>query len=115
MSTYTYQEATPKQIVGSGGAGRIKTSFKKLLATFGSPKVVESFDKKVRVQWAFKVDRQEAGAKVGTLIVTIYDYKDDNKLEKVTDWHIGGKGNAKEIVNWVCEKLDLDPKESARI
>lgn len=115
MSTYTYQEATRKQIIGSGGVGRIKTSFKKLSAAFGPPKVVDSFDKKVRVQWSFKVERQEAGAKVASMIVTIYDYKDDNEVEKVTDWHIGGKGNGKEIMEWVYGKLGLDPKESVQI
>lgn len=68
---------------GTSLRGYVKTTFATLVALFGEPDV-HNGDGKVRVSWTLS----PVGEKVP---VTIYDWKDPTPVEKVTDWHIGGK------------------------
>ena len=66
----------------SSGRGSVDTTYDALVNLFGKPCLIDSFDGKVRAEWIIKFDD-------GT-IATIYDWKEDQPLEQVTDWHVGG-------------------------
>lgn len=64
------------------GRGSVDTTYSTLISLFGKPCPIYSFDGKVRAEWIIKFDD-------GT-IATIYDWKENQPLEQVTDWHVGG-------------------------
>lgn len=69
-------------IAGTCLQGTINTSYDRLVKLFGEPTRGESDDGKVQVEWAMKFTD-------GTL-ATIYDWKENQVPEGVTEWHIGG-------------------------
>ena len=92
--------AKPKEIVGTGRIGFVKTTANNLLDRFGMPhnqipdsKESEwkaSPDDKVRFEWMFK-------SADGKTIITIYDYKDKTPFKSMNEWHVGGKGDREKI------------------
>jgi hypothetical protein len=83
--TVTVEPATRKEIIGTGFKGYIEDAgYADLVQVFGQPDpdTTETCDGKIRVQWIGRI--------LG-MIFTIYDYKDDRPINKIRDWHIGGK------------------------
>lgn len=76
------EQAKIEETFGAGRRGVIRCSYDSLVLAFGEPHYGPTADGKVQVQWAFKYEDQ---------IITIYDYKEEYPVTKVTDWHIGGK------------------------
>lgn len=72
-------------VVGTCLQGYIHTSFDRLVETFGEPTITDSGDGKTRVEWRLKFSD-------GT-IATIYDWKEHQPLEAVSEWHIGGESH----------------------
>lgn len=89
------KKAKPSEVIGSGFTGYLRIAYHDLVQKLGEPndRIKEgkwkSSDKKVRAEWAFKF-----GTKKRSAIITIYDYKEDRPIEKLTLWHVGSKGNA---------------------
>lgn len=92
--------AKPREVIGTGRIGVLRTSSHTLLERFGMPhnQIPDSkesewraqFDDKVRYEWMFKsVD--------GKTIITIYDYKDKTPFRQLRGWHVGGKGDKGKI------------------
>lgn len=88
------EPATRKETIGTGFKGYIEgASYKELVRVFGhpDPDTAETSDGKMRVEWIGRI--------LG-MIFTIYDYKDDRPIDKIRDWHVGGKEAAVvELVN----------------
>lgn len=92
--------AKPKEIVGTGRIGSVRTTSKNLLDRFGMPhnqipdsKESEwraSLDNKVRFEWMFK-------SSDGKTVITIYDYKEKTPFREINEWHVGGKGDREKI------------------
>lgn len=86
--------ARVNEINGTSFVGYLNGTFKELVERFGEPHRCDiegpwrSRDKKVRVQWAFKM-----GTGDDRLVFTIYDYKEKRSLGRIYTWHIGAKGN----------------------
>lgn len=101
-----FDAAKPKDVIGTGGHGYMTISYGKLHKTFGRSHdcTVDgpwySADKKVRAEWAFKSTSKSKPA-----VLTIYDYKADELVKKVTTWHIGAKGDLKAIAAFLEKKL----------
>lgn len=74
--------ATNDQVQGTVKKGIIECSYESLVIAFGEPHFYEPTAEKVQAQWSFSYDDQ---------VITIYDYKEDQPVEKITNWHIGGK------------------------
>ena len=71
---------------GTSVMGRMKISYKELVKKLGKPHYGVSSDDKVSCEWVFSTP-------AGTM--TIYDYKEyGTPPENITNWHIGGKGEA---------------------
>ena len=68
-------------ITGTCLQGTINTSYDRLVELFGEPTQLEA-DGKVQVEWVMKFTD-------GTL-ATIYDWKENQVPEGVTEWHVGG-------------------------
>ena len=71
---------------GTSLQGIINVSYGELLDAFGPPDhcsdvPYEDGGGKVNCEWNLRIDSE---------IVTIYDWKEDKKYTKVTEWHIGG-------------------------
>ena len=112
-------KAEPKDIEHSSFAGYLQASYKDLVECFGEPNdrtkdgKWQSFDWKVRAEWAFKSTAHKDRA-----IITIYDYKELQPVEKVTLWHVGLKGSAKRLKQFLLmnkAKLIRLPKSLVKI
>jgi hypothetical protein len=69
-------------ISGTFYVASIDTTYQELVEIFGLP-CSEKDSEKTKASWCFEFED-------GT-IATIYDYKDEHdKVEDVTDWHVGG-------------------------
>lgn len=92
---FAMQHARTKQINGTSLKGYVRTTFAKLVETFGSPCLNEGpcqFEK-VNIEWCLRFSD-------GT-IATIYNWKcyGWQPLNNEYDWHIGGhNSNAVELV-----------------
>ena len=86
--------------------GYITCSYDTLVEVFGEP-TGNGDGYKVQAEWV--------GRSGGTTF-TIYDWKEDQEIYDVTEWHIGGTGqNAVEVVhNIVKEKLGDTAKYAVR-
>ena len=92
--------AKPKELVGTGRIGIVRTTAGNLLERFGMPhnQIPDSkesewkapFDDKVRFEWMFK-------SADGKTVISIYDYKDKTPFRELSEWHIGGKGDREKI------------------
>lgn len=69
-------------VSGTSKVGCLTCSFADLVALFGYPVNVESWDKKVRVEWIFEDDDR---------VITIYDWKESCPVDEVTTWSVGGR------------------------
>lgn len=76
---------------GSGYNGAVHISYKELRDKLGEP-LGPSGDNKIKAQWSIQF---EDGTKA-----SIYDWKEyDTPLNKITEWHIGGKGSNDKIIS----------------
>ncbi len=97
-------KAGPKDIVGTSFAGYLQGSYRVLVECFGEPNdrtkdgEWQSFDWKVRAEWAFKSNPRKDRA-----IITIYDYKEIQPVEEVTLWHVGLKGPARRLKEFLMQ------------
>ena len=94
------QHARTRQVNGTCLKGYVKTTFNKLVATFGLPCLNEGASQyeKVTIEWCLRFDD-------GT-IVTIYDWKCFGWQplgDTMYEWHIGGYSSA--AVSLVHERL----------
>jgi hypothetical protein len=98
-------KAGPKDTIGTSFAGYLHGSYRDLVKCFGEPNdrikdgEWQSFDWKVRAEWAFK-----STARKDCAIITIYDYKEIQPVEEVTLWHIGLKGSARRLKEFLAKK-----------
>ncbi len=97
-------KANPKDIEHSSFVGYLQASYKDLVACFGEPNgrtkdgPWQSYDWKVRAEWAFK-----SIARRDRAVITIYDYKEIQPVEEVTLWHVGLKGSAKRLKEFLTK------------
>ena len=100
-----FVKANPKDTIGSSFAGYIQGSYDDLVKCFGRPNdrtkegVWQSLDWKVRTEWAFKTTARRRRA-----VITIYDYKEVQPTRSVTLWHVGLKGPAYRLKEFLTEK-----------
>lgn len=93
-SNSKFTKAKFKETWGSGFYRYLSASYEQLVEKFGEPHDCtqegewRSGDGKVRVEWAFRV-----GSVKKPTIVTIYEYKSEQPIKEITNWHIGSKGN----------------------
>ena len=81
------------KIIGTSRKGSIEIAFDELVRAFGEPVRLE--DSKVQAQWIFQI---------GSIIITIYDYKSSVDPEENTLWSIGGNNHY--CPRYVKEALD---------
>ncbi len=86
----TFTQATRMDAVGTSYQGLLKIKYPELCAIFGQPEG-PSMDGKVQVQWTIKI--------AGSVIATIYDYKENQSPRDLLVFHIGGK--TKDVVQLV--------------
>ena len=97
-------KASSKDIIGSGFAGYLVTTYEQLIEHLGIPHdrtqdgPWRSSDGKVRVEWAFK----SRGKK--PTVITIYDYEEAIPVDDVTLWHVGVKGDGHVVECFFKEK-----------
>lgn len=85
-----------KKTSGTSYKGIIKTSYDALVRVFGNPHRHGLSDGKTQAEWAFEL---------GTMIITIYDYKEKVEAEKVIEWNIGSKSSAEQVLGFVNGEL----------
>ena len=99
-----FTKATPKDINHTSFAGYLQVSYQGLLDSFSFPNdrtrddEWRSGDQKTRVEWAFKTKGKKP------TVITIYDYKDPRPLEDIDMWHVGLKGNYKQLETFFREQ-----------
>lgn len=94
--TTQFRHATGNETDGTYLQDSINTTYAKLVSIFGQPTDTD-IDGKVQAEWALVIDGE---------ICTIYDWKEDQPVEKVTDWHIGGKSKrAGLLVAWAVDGI----------
>lgn len=97
-------KASRKDVIGSGFAGYLVTTYGELIEYLGIPHDCtkegpwRSRDSKVRVEWAFK----STGKK--PTVITVYDYKEVIPVDDVTLWHVGVKGDGHIIEQFFNER-----------
>lgn len=97
-------KAGPKDVIGSGFVGYLQGSYNDLVKCFGRPndRTREgkwwSGDGKVRAEWTFKTTARRRRA-----VITIYDYKENQPVHSVTNWHVGLKGAAYRLEDFFKE------------
>ena len=105
-SQIEFVKARPRDVHGSCGKGTMIATYETLVQAFGKPhdRTKEgswrSGDGKVRAEWAFKA--------VGTdkpLVLTIYDYKRKEPIEKVGEWSIGLRGDVQIAASFLAARL----------
>jgi hypothetical protein len=98
-------KADPKDIIGTSFAGYLQRSYRDLVECFGEPNdrtkdgEWQSFDWKVRAEWAWKCTARKDRA-----VITIYDYKEIQPIKEVTLWHVGLKGSARRLKEFLAKK-----------
>lgn len=98
-------KAGPKDVIGSGFVGYLQGSYSDLVKCFGRPNdrtrdgKWRSGDGKVRAEWAFKTTARRRRA-----VITIYDYKENQPVQSVTNWHVGLKGAAYRLEDFFKER-----------
>ena len=101
-------KAEPKDIEHSSFTGYLQASYKDLVDCFGEPNdrtkdgPWQSFDWKIRAEWSFK-----STARRDRAVITIYDYKEIQPVEEVTLWHVGLKGSAKRLKEFLKQKKSI--------
>lgn len=92
-----YVKATPKDINGTSFAGYLQCEYEVLFDSFSFPNdrtrddEWRSADQKTRFEWAFKTKGKKP------TVITIYDYKDPAPLQHIDMWHVGFKGDEREL------------------
>lgn len=89
--------ATREETYGSGGRSAIRATYAQLVKKFGGPHFLGSADDKVQAEWVFMLTHNEKEM----ALITIYDYKEDKPKEKVTYWHIGGRGASETMADFL--------------
>lgn len=75
-----FKRLDSRYAAGTSYYGEIKADYETLKALLGKPQ--EFTEGKIRAEWVIQIKDR---------IITIYDYKEKEPLEKVEYWHIGGK------------------------
>ena len=85
--------------------GYITCSYDTLVEVFGEPSNGDGY--KTQAEWT---------GKSGDTVFTIYDWKEDQSIYDVTDWHIGGHGRSavETVHNIVNESLGGKAKYATR-
>ena len=106
-SQIKFVKARRADVKGSGGRGKMLADYDTMVKAFGKPHDCtkegpwRSQDNKVKAEWAFK-----AWYEGKLIILTIYDYKEyDKPIEKVTEWHIGLKGDIQVAAGFLASRL----------
>ena len=88
------QTKSNQNVIGSSASGLVlHTKLKVLLNLFGKPTKIGSGDNKVQLEWQF------IGNNDNSIVVTIYDYKEEKPLHRIEEWQIGSKNiSQKEII-----------------
>ena len=90
-------KAEAKDINSTSFAGYLQADYEHMFALFSFPNdrtrddEWRSSDQKTRFEWAFKIKGKKP------TVITIYDYKDPRPLEDIDMWHVGYKGNDKDL------------------
>jgi hypothetical protein len=71
-------------INGSHLQGNVYCSYHQFVEKLGEPEIDMDGDK-VRAEWTIQVSIDDK-----KVVATIYDWKEYQPIENVTDWHIGG-------------------------
>lgn len=80
---------------GTSLQGVIDTSYDRLVSIFGKPMQFDDGDGKVQVEWNVKF--------TDGVVATIYDWKEEQQPEGVTEWHIGG--HTKHALHYVIDEV----------
>ena len=62
----------------------IQASLSAMLDKLGQPSYVGSGDNKAQLDWTFYSENKNR-------VITIYDYKENKPIHKITEWNIGSK------------------------
>lgn len=93
----TFVKAQAKDVNGTSFVGYLQADYEHMFALFSFPNdrtrddEWRSSDQKTRFEWAFKIKGKKP------TVVTIYDYKDNRPIEDIDMWHVGYKGDSKEL------------------
>ncbi len=98
-----YKMNRGNEIIGACLEGIIKTTYGQLVEALGEP-LEGTEDGKVRAQWILSFSG---------IIATIYDYKNSEPLEEVSEWCVGGKRNGKALY-FVSELLGAEIVEAGK-
>lgn len=95
MSKIKIEKANGREAEGTGLRGYVKTTYAQLVRTFGEPHS-KGDGYKVDAEWIVRIN--------GTL-TTIYNWKNgpsysgpSSPVEEITEWNIGGKPGAEDLV-----------------
>ena len=93
-------KAQEKDIAGTSFAGYILSSYDNLVKHLGPPKDMYGIfgDWKTKAEWSFKTRSEKP------TVITIYDYKEIIPVSEIYTWHVGFRGNDKEINRFLQEK-----------
>jgi len=88
------------KVNGTSLRGYVLTTYDKLVATFGEPTYLGSYDEKTTCEWFIEFED-------GT-VATIYDWKTGGTPMYPYEWHIGGKNNkVVRLIQALNESLSL--------
>ena len=100
----TFIKAKAKDVNGTSFVGYLQADYEHMFALFSFPNdrtrddEWRSSDQKTRFEWAFKTKGKKP------TVVTIYDYKDNRPLDDIDMWHVGLKGDQKELETFFREQ-----------
>jgi hypothetical protein len=100
----TFVKAQVKDVNGTSFVGYLQADYEHMFALFSFPNdrtrddEWRSSDKKTRFEWAFKIKGKKP------TVITIYDYKDPRPLEDIDMWHVGLKGDQKDLEAFFSEQ-----------
>ena len=99
-----FVKAGPKDVNHTSFVGYLQCDYELLFNSFSFPNdrtrddEWRSSDQKTRFEWAFKIKGKKP------TVITIYDYKDPRPLEDIDMWHVGLKGDQKELEAFFSEQ-----------
>lgn len=101
---------------GTALRGLIVGAFEDLVAVFGDPHTLGSYDGKTQCQWGFTFGD---GCKLGALmydsaVFTIYDWRIRGRYQDCGLWHVGGRdGVGKRVADFIELRKDNSHASSA--
>jgi len=105
QSYSTFKTHNDNDLIDGNGThrlGTIQTSYAHIVDVFGKPITFKGDDGDgVRAEWDIEFETNDSEY----IIATIYDWHNDEPIEEVKEWHIGGKEYA--AVELLDEALGL--------